>query len=181
MGLDTVELIMAIEEEFGVDIPDKTAEKIFTVGDVYEFLKAHVATSDPGVCLTQQVFYKLRRALIENYGLRRHEIKLDTRMTDLMPLKDIEEGWPFLEMFIELKTPPFRVAMATILWPRIENLTMRDLIQYLIHINEKTLVPKRDSDEELWFRLVKVFVKQLNVHPHEVRYEASIARDLGVD
>ena len=34
-SLDLVELVMAFEEEFGVDIPDETAESIRTVGDVY--------------------------------------------------------------------------------------------------------------------------------------------------
>ncbi|HPR62720.1 MAG TPA: acyl carrier protein [Thermoanaerobaculia bacterium] len=40
-SLDTVELVMAFEEEFGVDIPDQEAENIRTVGDAVEYLKAH--------------------------------------------------------------------------------------------------------------------------------------------
>ena len=38
-SLDTVELVMAFEEEFGVEIPDEAAEKIATVKDAIEFLK----------------------------------------------------------------------------------------------------------------------------------------------
>ncbi len=38
-SLDTVELVMALEEEFGIDIPDEDADKIKTVGDVMEYLK----------------------------------------------------------------------------------------------------------------------------------------------
>ncbi len=38
-SLDTVELVMAFEEEFGVEIPDDAAETILTVGDAVEFLK----------------------------------------------------------------------------------------------------------------------------------------------
>jgi len=37
-SLDTVELVMAFEEEFGVEIPDDAAEKIVTVGDAVSFL-----------------------------------------------------------------------------------------------------------------------------------------------
>ncbi|MEM1286795.1 MAG: acyl carrier protein [Pseudomonadota bacterium] len=37
-SLDTVELVMAFEEEFGVEIPDDAAEKIQTVGDAISFL-----------------------------------------------------------------------------------------------------------------------------------------------
>ena len=42
-SLDIVELIMALEEEFDMEIPDADAEKIVTVGDVAEYIKEHVA------------------------------------------------------------------------------------------------------------------------------------------
>ncbi len=38
-SLDIVELIMALEEEFDLQIPDSEAEKILTVGDVVEYIK----------------------------------------------------------------------------------------------------------------------------------------------
>ena len=41
-SLDTVELIMAFEEEFGIEIPDEDAEKMSTVGDAIEYLEKHV-------------------------------------------------------------------------------------------------------------------------------------------
>jgi acyl carrier protein len=40
-SLDTVELVMAFEEEFKVEIPDDAAEKIQTVGDAVNFIKAN--------------------------------------------------------------------------------------------------------------------------------------------
>jgi acyl carrier protein len=42
-SLDTVELVMALEEEFGIEIPDEEAEKIMTVKDAVEYIKAHSA------------------------------------------------------------------------------------------------------------------------------------------
>ncbi len=38
-SLDTVELVMALEEEFGVEIPDEDAEKIATVGDAIKYIE----------------------------------------------------------------------------------------------------------------------------------------------
>ena len=41
-SLDIVELIMAFEEEFDIEIPDADAEKVVTVGDVVEYIEANV-------------------------------------------------------------------------------------------------------------------------------------------
>jgi acyl carrier protein len=38
-SLDTVELVMALEEEFGIEIPDEDAEKILTVGKALDYIK----------------------------------------------------------------------------------------------------------------------------------------------
>ena len=40
-SLDIVELVMAFEEEFGVEIPDDAAEKIMTVGDAVSYINEH--------------------------------------------------------------------------------------------------------------------------------------------
>jgi acyl carrier protein len=40
-SLDTVELVMALEEEFGIEIPDEDAEKIATVKDAIDYIKDH--------------------------------------------------------------------------------------------------------------------------------------------
>ena len=40
-SLDTVELVMAFEEEFGIEIPDEDAEKITRVKEAIEYIEAH--------------------------------------------------------------------------------------------------------------------------------------------
>jgi acyl carrier protein len=45
-SLDLVELIMSLEEEFSVEIPDEEAEKILTVGDALSYLSAHADGGD---------------------------------------------------------------------------------------------------------------------------------------
>lgn len=40
-SLDTVELVMAFEEEFGVEVPDEDAEKLLSVGDVIKYIEEH--------------------------------------------------------------------------------------------------------------------------------------------
>lgn len=41
-SLDVVELIMALEEEFDIEIPDEEAEKVTKVGDVVEYINSHI-------------------------------------------------------------------------------------------------------------------------------------------
>lgn len=42
-SLDTVELVMAFEEEFGIEIPDEDAQKMRTVADAISYLKTRVS------------------------------------------------------------------------------------------------------------------------------------------
>ncbi len=42
-SLDTVELVMALEEEFGVEIPDEDAEKMTTVGEAIKYIEDKIA------------------------------------------------------------------------------------------------------------------------------------------
>ena len=44
-SLDTVELVMALEEEFGIEIPDEDAEKMTSVGDAIKYIEAKTAST----------------------------------------------------------------------------------------------------------------------------------------
>ncbi len=47
MGLETVEMVMAIEEEFGIEIPETDAEGIIKVGDLSDHVIAKLAAAAP--------------------------------------------------------------------------------------------------------------------------------------
>ena len=51
-SLDTVELVMALEEEFECEIPDEEAEKITSVQQAIDYVKAHVTALSAGVRVT---------------------------------------------------------------------------------------------------------------------------------
>ena len=44
-SLDTVELVMALEEEFGIEIPDEDAEKMSSVGDAIKYIESKTASA----------------------------------------------------------------------------------------------------------------------------------------
>ncbi|MBU4305349.1 MAG: acyl carrier protein [Candidatus Omnitrophica bacterium] len=45
-SLDTVELVMALEEEFGIEIPDEDAEKMTTVGEAIKYIDGKTSSKD---------------------------------------------------------------------------------------------------------------------------------------
>ncbi|MCS7172600.1 MAG: acyl carrier protein [Armatimonadetes bacterium] len=45
-SLDVVELVMALEEEFGIEIPDEEAEKIRTVGQAVQYIEQRLAAKE---------------------------------------------------------------------------------------------------------------------------------------
>lgn len=77
MGLDSVELIMEVETAFGIRIPDAEAEKITTVGDLYETVWKYIDHETSGRCTSQMLFYKIRRNMVKTFGLARNEITPD--------------------------------------------------------------------------------------------------------
>ena len=182
MGLDSVELAMAIEEEFGLEIKEEDAFSLITVGETFDYLRSKLTRIPPEDCLTQRVFYKLRRALIENYGLQRHMISPDTVLSNLISRKEIEEGWPYLQMFIELRTPSYKRACEIFgLEFNVEVLTLRQIVKRLISLNIEKLNVLTPEDKEIWDRLVSTIVRQTNVNLEDITMDASFARDLGVD
>ncbi|MBX9724393.1 MAG: phytanoyl-CoA dioxygenase family protein [Candidatus Obscuribacterales bacterium] len=182
-GLDTVELVMAIEEEFGLEIPDVAAEKMVTVGDTYDYLRMRLASAPPAECLSQKIFYKLRRGLIDNFKVKRHSISPDTKLVDVLSIEDIEGGWPYLQFFTDMKTPDYKKANHLLIllgFKRpVHMLTMRELVAALIEMNHSSFVIAHATDEEIWRRLVDVVVRQLSVSRDEVTYSASYTSDLG--
>jgi acyl carrier protein len=179
-GLDTVELVMGIEEEFGIDIPDEDAERLVTVGQTYEWLRRRLASTPATDCLTQKVFYKLRRALLEGYKLRRRAISPQMRLDYLLSLEELEDGWPYLEVAMNMKLPDFKTSFELLGFKVSEQaLTIREVVSGLIRLNPSQYSEERNTDEEVWRRLVDVIVAQLNVNRDEVTYDASYTRDLG--
>ena len=64
MGLDSVELIIRIEEHFDIAIPDKEAAQIETVQELANCAYASMITNPTIKCRSQILFYKLRKYFI---------------------------------------------------------------------------------------------------------------------
>jgi len=74
VGLDTVELVFAIEAEFGLVIPDEKAMKISTVGDMHAFLVSELARRGPSAVDEEGVYAKLREVICYHTGIQPGEV-----------------------------------------------------------------------------------------------------------
>ena len=72
MGLDGVELIFAIEEEFGIEIADAEAENVFTVGDLFELVKTRVTPKGDS---DEEIWSRFVRVMVHQLNLRPDKIK----------------------------------------------------------------------------------------------------------
>lgn len=107
MGLDTVELVMEIEEGFGVSISDAAASEIETVGQVWRFLLRETSGWElPGVCLSAATFYSLRRGS-RGLGVQQ-QLHPDTAIKELLPKGDERHFWQRLEQMTGFLLPPLR-------------------------------------------------------------------------
>jgi acyl carrier protein len=94
MGLDLVELVMEVEERYAISIDDRDAEKIQTVGQLYEYVlakqaqaqkSAPVAAAPQRACASAVTFYKVRRELVEFLDVPRESIRPSTSLALLLP------------------------------------------------------------------------------------------------
>ena len=103
MGLETVELVMDVEESFGISIPDEKAQDIVTVGDLFEFVKSRAKLAPAGTCLTAATFYDVKRALRDR-GISQR-FGPSTHLADILPSADRRSFWNSLGSGMQLKLP----------------------------------------------------------------------------
>jgi acyl carrier protein len=85
MGLDGVEIVIRVEERFGIAIEDSEAEKIAMPRDLIDCVMRKVGFIDQAQCLTQKSFHRLRKAMMEELGLKRNQIKPEVLLGTLIP------------------------------------------------------------------------------------------------
>lgn len=68
MGLDTVELVMEIEDEFEIEISDEAAPDLTTVGDIYLFVMNAVAARGRTID-EREAWDRLKRIFVDRFGI----------------------------------------------------------------------------------------------------------------
>jgi len=93
MGLDAVELLMEVEETFGIELPDSEAEGFLTPGLLIEAILRKVQTTEQSGCLSRRAFYTLRRILMQEFHCQRKQVTPDTPLESLVPRPTRLASW----------------------------------------------------------------------------------------
>src|SRR5690554_582910 len=197
MGLDSVELLMSVEDKFGIRIEDSEAEKIYTVQNFVDSVYSKIITNPNEKCLTQIVFYRIRKA-VRNLKLTDKEIKPGTKITELLSQTELKEKWHLLKTEIGLELPElvaldfnpelgshvkiFGIKTIKRTTP-VSSGTIRELIDWTIALNEEKLIDieKITNKYEVERIIIGIINKNMKIPISEIKLEHSITNDLGID
>jgi len=85
MGLDSVEIVMNLEESFGISIADQDAAELRTPRMIVDFFTNKLGGIDGPTrsCFTLRAFHRLRTSIISAAGVKRDQVRLDVCLKDL--------------------------------------------------------------------------------------------------
>lgn len=106
MGLDGVELVMTIEEEFGIEIDDRSAEHLVTPRHVIEYVMARVNTSPASQCTSLKTFNRFRAAAVACFQVARSKIQRTTHLAEVVPQQSRVHAWEQLRLQMGAKVWP---------------------------------------------------------------------------
>jgi hypothetical protein len=106
MGLDLLEFTLAIEDSFGVSIPDADLVQMDTPRRVIDYLVARLPSASRELCLEQRAFYRLREGVARAFGIARNRVRRDTPWQELLGAIDKRRRWDVLQHAVAVPTWP---------------------------------------------------------------------------
>lgn len=98
MGLELVELVMEVEETFGIIVSDEAAPELQTVGQLHDYILECRRRTQQQRCPTGPVFRDVRRVLTETTSLPRQAIRPATELKTILPPRIRRQVWKRLKL-----------------------------------------------------------------------------------
>ncbi len=123
MGLETVELVMEIEQRFDIKLSDAEFSRVRTVGELASLVVSRIPRLND-TCPTSRSFYRIRRVLVQHSGLERRQIRPTTRLITVFPansrklwrtLSTLDPTFPSLQPSRHLDDGMLLLSAATVL------------------------------------------------------------------
>jgi len=178
MGLDGVELVMGFEEAFGIVIPDALASAMITPRHTIEYVASSLTVRPASRCLTQQVFYRLRRAF-------RCVLVEDVVFRPATAIREVvgKRGWPGLWGKIRetADDPNWPERIPWKRWPGEGPETLRELTLFIAMFSP----PPDPVRGEPWTReRIELMVRRVvweTIRVQGFKLDDGYVRDMGVD
>jgi hypothetical protein len=195
MGLDSVELVMQIENYFNIQIPDAEAEKICTVQDMVQAVAGHLKISDGSSTLKDEIFHKLDLALLK-LSLTAVPLNPQDHISKYIKAED-KEAWKNFENELDLEVPKpdltgrdsksFLNRIKTSLrWKPYydwQSITVEEFVTIICSANYRTLIDRTNikSSFEIYAAVMAITVDKTGADYFEIAPAKSFTSDLGID
>ena len=192
MGLDSVELLMAIENFFGIQIPDAEAEKIYTIQNMVDSVAAHLSISNNNTDLEDITFQKIVESIPKS-TLTNEQIKLTDNISKYIS-PDKKEDWSSFKTNLGLDVPKPDMIKANgrklsdkikrlLSWTQMydwASITIEQFTASICACNYLILVDKRNikSKYEIYIAVVGITVERIGVEYYEIAPDKSFTNDL---
>jgi acyl carrier protein len=181
MGMDTIEIVLEVEDEFGIRIPDEDAAMLQTVGQLHAYVCHLLRPRAEAVCPSAQAFYRFRRALLARQPVPRRCVRPSSRISRLLP-DECRDRWPAVAEAVGLARAYSFDGKAPVRFPAAFT-TVRDLVRQMtfpLAPWERATV-EGPFEQRVWERVRAIVSKMAGVAPAEVRPEAHFINDLNLD
>ena len=108
MGLDAVEIVMDVEDHFGISIQNTEAEGVRTVGDLITLIQSRIETAHRSTCPTLASFLRLRSSVREIATDDTLRIRTGTRVVEVLTRSERQRLWRRLDDFLGSAPPGLR-------------------------------------------------------------------------
>jgi acyl carrier protein len=108
MGLDAVELVMAVEDHFGISIQDSELEHVRCVSDLVELIQSRIEAAHAAACPTLSSFLRLRSCVREITHDDQFRIRTDTQIIAALTLVERQQLWKRLGELLGSNPPGLR-------------------------------------------------------------------------
>jgi acyl carrier protein len=197
MGLDSVELLMSVEQKFGINIPDSESEQIETIQQLANSVYNYLSIQPSKKCISQILFYRIRNTFIR-LNIIQNELYPDQKLSDLIELSQLETKWIMIEEQLELKLPKLaELDTNPQLSAHVEFLgfktfkrslpvcsgTVKQLIDWIISLNFNKLIDTKQitSLYEIERVICGITSEKLGIPINEIELKHSFTNDLGID
>ena len=195
MGLDSVELVMEIENYFGIEIPDAEAEKIYTVQKMVDTVAGHLNVSTNNYKLRDTIFQRVISSIPLPSTSTNH-IRLTDNIAAYLSPAD-KAGWALFKnnLGLDVPKPDIKDKNSNRFSDKLKRfvhwnpgyagntITFEEFVTAICASNYETLLDKKNITMlyEIYVAVMAITVNKIGVGYYEIAPDKSFTSDLGVD